>query len=312
MRVIAVTGATGFLGRHVLDRLSVACPDATIRALTRRPQPDRPGVAWSPGALDDSAALDELVRDADAVVHLAGVVKARRATDFYIANGRGTASLLAAMDRTAPAARLIHISSLAARQPVLSPYAGSKAAAEEIVRGLGDDRHWTILRPPGVYGPGDTEILKLLGAARRGILPAPGHPGNRVSLIHARDLAELIGRLAGGGAYHRSVLEIDDGTAGGYDYDDLARILTQVLDRPVRPLKLPAFALGAVGKLNSLVARMSGRTPMLTAGKARELCHPDWVARSGQAVLTDIWTPQIPLADGLRETLDSARREGRL
>ena len=311
MRIIAVTGATGFVGAHVLDRLRAVCPDAAIRALARRQQPDRPGVTWTPGALDDPAALDDLVRDAGVVIHLAGAVKARTASGFYTVNGRGTASLLAAMARTAPEAGLIHVSSLAARQPALSPYAGSKAAADEMVSGLGQDRQWTILRPPGVYGPGDGEILKLLRVAQRGILPAPGHIGNRVSLIHARDLAELLARLAVHGICHRMVLEVDDGQAGGYDYADLARILAQVLQRPVRPLKVPYPLLSAGGKLNGLASRLIGRTPM-TAGKARELCHPDWAAHSGQAVLTDIWTPQIDLAAGLRETLDAARRAGHL
>lgn len=312
MRIIAVTGATGFVGAHVLEQIRVACPDAVLRALARRQQPDRPGVTWMPGTLDDPAALDDLVQDAGVVIHLAGAVKARTASGFYAVNGRGTASLLAAMARSAPAAGLIHVSSLAARQPALSPYAGSKAAAEEMVTGLGRDRSWTILRPPGVYGPGDAEILKLLRMARRGILPAPGHIGNRVSLIHARDLAELIARLAARDICHRAVLEVDDGQAGGYDYADLARILAQVLQRPVRPLTVPYPLLSASGKLNGLARRLIGQTPMLTAGKARELCHPDWVARSGQAVLADIWTPQIDLSAGLRETVDAARRAGHL
>jgi nucleoside-diphosphate-sugar epimerase len=125
-----------------------------VQALTRREQPDGDNVQWVRGDLDDRAALKRLVDGADAVIHVAGVINAPDPEGFERGNVAGTLAMLAAAT-AGGVQRFVHVSSLAAREPELSLYGGSKARAEELVRGSGLD--WAITRPPAVYGPGDRD-----------------------------------------------------------------------------------------------------------------------------------------------------------
>jgi uncharacterized protein YbjT (DUF2867 family) len=189
-RSIAVTGATGFVGTETLEQLLAA--GFRVRALARSPQPQREGIAWIAGDLHSAQALDALMSGADVVLHIAGVVNAPDRAGFEAGNIRGTANIIAAMQR-ASLRRLVHVSSLAARQPDMSHYCWSKAGAENEVRASGLD--WTTVRPPAVYGPRDTEFRELLRVAKHGILPIP--PAGRASLIHVRDLARVLVALCG-------------------------------------------------------------------------------------------------------------------
>lgn len=302
MSLIAITGATGFIGRHLLQALG----RHRLRVLVRRARAMPDGVGTVTGDLLDADALGRLVAGADVVIHLAGLVKARSAEEFFAVNEAGTRSLLAAMDSRAPGARFVHVSSLAARAPHLSPYGASKRAAEEAVEACG--RPAVIVRPPGVYGPGDREILALLRAAARGWLPVPGNAENRVSLIYGPDLAALLAALADADGLPGMTIEPDDGAPAGYSYRELAVLLARVTGRPVRPLVIPAPVLHAAGALNAMLAAVVGRPAMLSAAKARELLHPDWVVTG--AVPDLALPPATPLVQGLAETLADARAHG--
>ena len=184
---LAVTGGTGFVGSRLIDAAVQAGHD--VRALTRREQPTRERVSWVSGSLDsdDRAALQELVTEADAIVHVAGVINAPDAARFDLCNVGGTLAMLAAAT-AAGVARFVHVSSLAAREPRLSLYGTSKARAEELVESSGLD--WAIVRPPAVYGPGDKETLDLFRMAKLGLVMVPAR--GRMSVIHVDDLARLL------------------------------------------------------------------------------------------------------------------------
>ena len=131
---LAVTGATGFVGRALLDE--AARQHVDIRALTRRVQPKTKGIEWVPGDLHDRKALMRLVRNAEAVIHVAGVVNSPDPTGFHLGNVEGTLALVeAAMAAGVP--RIVFVSSLAAREPKLSKYGASKAHAERSSRPAG-------------------------------------------------------------------------------------------------------------------------------------------------------------------------------
>jgi uncharacterized protein YbjT (DUF2867 family) len=230
MRTVAVTGATGFVGSETLDQLVAA--GFTVRALARRPQAERARVAWVAGSLDDTAALDTLVMGADVVLHIAGVVNAPNRAGFEAGNGTGTANVIAAMQR-AGLKRLIHVSSFAARNPDLSDYCWSKALAEEKVKASGLD--WTMVRPPAVYGPRDTEFIEVMKVARYGLMPVP--PTGRASLIHVRDLARVLVSLCGepGDAYVGATWEVDDGAPNGLSHIELAAAFGRAFATPCDP-----------------------------------------------------------------------------
>lgn len=292
-RTIAITGATGFVGAETLDQLLDA--GFAVRALTRRPQPARARVEWITGALDWPESLDELVMEADILLHIAGVVNAPDRMGFEQGNGIGTANAIAAMER-AGLRRLIHVSSLAARECDLSGYCWSKSLAEDHVRTSRLD--WTIVRPPAVYGPRDTEFRELLRVARLGVLPVPA--AGRSSLIHVRDLARLLVALCreAGDAHAGALWEVDDNTADGLSHPDLAAAFGRALGRKVRAVPLPRPLLMGVAGLDAL---MRGKRAKLTTDRVRYMCHPDWVADPMKKPPGDFWQPEIPADSGLAE-----------
>jgi len=297
----AVTGASGFVGPHLIAAL--ARHGWKARLLIRRwtPLPSLAGVdaeiVW--GDLSDAASLARLVEGADAVVHAAGLIKARRAEDFLAINRDGTARL----SSLAPDAPFLLLSSLAAREPRLSPYAASKRAAEEVVgRRSGS---WLTVRAPAVYGPGDRETLAYFKIAARGFALRPDRPDARLSLIHVEDLAEMLA-LAIDRPLPRAVGEVDDGRAGGYSHDEMAAAAASALGAPVRPLSVPQGMMTAVATVNAF--RPSAQ--ILTPAKVRELFHPDWVAHDRSLAASTGFAARYDLTEGFRHTIWWYRARG--
>ena len=295
--ILAVTGATGFVGSHLLDAALAA--GHRVRALARREQPPRAGVTWIAGSLGDAAALARLVEGSDAMLHLAGAVNAPDRASFAAANIEGTRAVLAASGTR----RFVHVSSLAAREPRLSAYGWSKAESERLVEA--SDARWTIVRPTGVYGPRDTELLELYRMARRGVVLLP--PRGRVSLIAAADLARLLLALAAADG-PRSVLEAAD-ASGGLTHPELAHAVGRALGRRVRAVPLPAVALRLAARAHM---RARGPRAKLTLDRVGYLLHPDWTADPARVPDPALWRPAVPLDRGLADTARWYRANGLL
>ncbi|WP_206046944.1 NAD-dependent epimerase/dehydratase family protein [Mangrovimicrobium sediminis] len=297
---MALTGATGFIGttlsRELRQRgLRVR---ALVRDARRADMLAAQGVELVTGDLSDRAALGRLVEDAAAVVHAAGAVRGACAADFDRVNVAGTEAVCAALAAAAPQARLLLVSSLAAREPQLSWYAHSKRAAEEVVHSA-PVQDWVIVRPPAVYGPGDREMLPVFNAMRRGWAPVPGACEARFSLVYVDDLCRALADCLASPAAAGGTFTPCDGHPGGYDWREACAIAAEVFKRPVRPLVVPAPLLNAVAATNLGLARLRGSLPMLTPPKLRELRHTDWTADN--AGLTEVtgWRPAIDLRAGL-------------
>ncbi len=299
--VLAITGATGFLGGHVLAQaLAKGC---TVRALIRKSQSERDGVTWVSGDLSNPAALTELCQGADAVIHVAGVVNAPDVADFMQGNVAGTQAVVDAA-AAAKVQRFVHVSSLSAREPLLSRYGASKAAAEDIVTASGLD--WTIVRPPGIYGPGDGEMLDLFKMARLGFVLLP--PDGRGSWIFAEDLAALLVALALSLTAGRSaILEPDDGAAKGWSHRELGRLIGKAVGREVLTLSAPPALLNLAATGDRLVR---GDRAKLTRDRIGYMCHPDWTVDPARQPDSTFWTPQTSLAEGLAQTADWYREQG--
>jgi nucleoside-diphosphate-sugar epimerase len=298
--ILAVTGGTGFLGGHVLRE--AAARGHAIKAMTRGAQLPRPNVEWVRATLDDYPGLAELVEGADAVIHAAGAVNAPSLAGFVAANVTGTAAMLAAAE-AGGVRRFVHVSSLSAREPDLSNYGWSKAAAEKLVAQAPLD--WTIVRPPAIYGAGDRELLELFRVAKaRGVVPLP--PRGRLSLIEAGDLARLLLDLVDAPQAAGQLYEPDDGLAEGYSHREFGRMIARAAGRPrVLTLPVPRLAL----RVAAMAERMRlGDKARLTPDRVRYFCHPDWVVRKRPP--TAIWEPQVRAAEGLRATADWYRSQG--
>ena len=301
MKTVALTGATGFVGRVALDRLLEA--GWHVRALTRRDQPKKAGVTWVNGSLDKHESLTELCEGVDAVLHVAGVVNARDAAGFEAGNVTGTANMLAAA-KEAGSKRFVHVSSLAAKHPGLSMYGASKARAEKLVGTSLLD--WTIIRPPGVYGPGDTEMFDMFRLAQKGWALLP--PRGRVSLIHVEDLARLLVALL---PVHDDatarIFEADDGTDKGWSHDGFARAMGWAMGRRVTTLHAPRFMLKLAARADTL---FRGRKAKLTPDRASYLSHPDWTIDRASVPPPALWSPQIATRQGLKDTVRWYKAQG--
>lgn len=301
LNTVALTGATGFVGRITLDRLLEA--GWHVRALTRRDQPKKAGVTWVHGALDRPDTLSELCEGAGAVLHVAGVVNAPDAAGFEAGNVTGTANMLAAA-KEAGIKRFVHVSSLAAKHPALSMYGASKARAEKLVGTSMLD--WTILRPPGVYGPGDTEMFDMFRLAAKGWAVLP--PRGRVSVIHVDDLARLLAALlpAHDDATAR-IFEADDGAENGWSHEGFARAIGWAIGRRVTTLHAPRFLLKLAGQADRL---FRGPKAKLTPDRAGYLSHPDWTIDRAAAPPPALWSPQIETRQGLKDTVRWYKAQG--
>jgi len=298
---IAITGATGFVGRHLIERLRPS--GIVLRALSRRGA--IAGAATIAGDLADLAALEALTRDADQVVHLAGLVKSPDPAAFAGVNVAGTERLARAMVKGS--GKLLLVSSLAARHPEVSAYASSKRDAEAAALAVLGPERVTILRPPAVYGPGDRATLLVFQQLAKGLLVAPGPRGARFSLIHVHDLALLIeGALAGRLALP-PVLEPDDQRPGGYGWADLAAIAGRTTGRKVRLLRVPTRLLRQPARLCDALGRRFGLELPLTVDKLGELAHGQWVA--GGPPLP-ILPPRITFEEGFGQSLDWYKEAG--
>jgi len=304
-KLVAVTGATGFVGSHLLAAL--ARHGWTLRLLVRRwsPLPSLAGIAaeivW--GDLADEPALRQLVAGVDAVVHAAGLIKARRAGDFQTINRDGTARLAA----VAAGLPFLLLSSLAAREPQLSPYAASKRAAEEILAARGGP--WLAVRAPAVYGPGDRETLAYFRAVARGLAPQPRVADERLSLIHVADLAETLA-LALDRPPSPSTYEIDDGWQGGYSYADIAMAAAAALGRRARTLQIARRQMMAVARMNLLRQSLGGSTQILTPAKVKEMFHSDWTIHDRRLASAVGFRARYDLVEGFRHTVLWYRAQG--
>ena len=307
---VAVTGASGFIGAHLLPALLERGYE--VHALTRRPESIevRQSLRVISGGHDDAAALSELLEGADAVVHLAGLIKARRRAEFFEVNAGMTEALAELAVKSGAEPHFLLLSSLAAREPALGPYGASKSDAEQSLARSGLS-HWSVLRPPVVYGPGDEETLRFFRAVAKGYIPYPAGRKARVSMIHVTDLVTAILAVLEKGPIE-GPFELDDGAPRGHSWPELGRVAASVFGRSAKPIAVPRGLMWGVGLGNEMLGAVTGASPMITRAKVREFFHPDWVAaRPGLSEEVE-WMPSISLELGFEDTIASYLAENRV
>jgi nucleoside-diphosphate-sugar epimerase len=317
MSLIAVTGASGFIGRHLTVRLAAAGAEvrAILRPDSKKPAPPNATVIRS--ALT-TEALTGAFSGADVVVHLAGCVRARRAEDFTRGNVDSTRA--AAQAARAVNARFIYVSSLAAAGPSspaaprteldpaapLTPYGASKLAGERAVTeatGL----HWTILRPGVVYGPQDAALLALFRMADRGILPAVGRAGAAYTFIYIDDVVRAIERAVERPLDGRTIF------LGHPEPVTTLALLQQIRSASagsalILPIPLPVTRAAAA--LCDLTTKLTGRLLPLDSWRYAELAAEGFVCRVD--VMRELLgvEPQVSLTEGLAKTAAWYRANG--
>jgi nucleoside-diphosphate-sugar epimerase len=315
---ILLTGASGFVGSHILDSLRQRGLDI---ALLLRPTSNNrfinsqlPNVEVRPGSIGDPDSLGRAMAGITHVIHCAGATKAVRVAGFYEVNQAGTRNVVSAVNGQAGRVeRLVYVSSLAAAGPALrerpareedvpqpvSEYGKSKLAGELEVRDH-CRAEFVILRPPAVYGPRDTEFLRLFRAVKRHLLPKPGG-AQALSMVFVRDLAEavvtsLTHSAAAGKTYFVAAREVV--TARMMGEEIAAQMNTWTL-----PLPLPTGLLWLVCLAQELVSRLTGKPNVLSLQKFAELRAAGWVCDPTRLERETGYACATTLNRGIAETL---------
>lgn len=323
MRAV-VTGATGFVGSHLAERLVAEGADVTclVRPTSPlgwlRPLP----VTLREASLFDAESLRAAVAGADVVLHVAGRIRAAKPADFYRDNVEATRVLArACVEAPNAAMRLVVVSSQAAAGPApserpireedpprpLSDYGRSKLLAEEAAREVGDRVEVVVVRPPTVYGPRDPALLPLFRMIRWRV--APRLSSNPVvSIVHVADLVDLLWRAAiDPAATGRTYFAAQEPTAS---FRDLVRLVGRATGGRPLELPVPAPLLLAGGALSGALNRLRREPRPFDLAKAREMLRSGWVCTAERARQELGWRPRIPHADGLAETAAWYRRHG--
>lgn len=296
---VALTGASGFIGRNLASQIlqSGWQVRALVRSSTKASSLLPTSVQLFEGCLENITSLKAFVTNCDSVVHAAGVTKGVSRSDFYGGNVEGTANLIQACLGQSTLPHFVLLSSLAAREPDLSPYAWSKWEGEKVLRKQGDRIPWIIFRPPAVYGPYDQHVVPLFTLIKRGICLQLNDNNARFSLIHVDDVTRAIIHWLQKRQPCSQTFEIDDGRTGGYSWQEVFQII-----HPGLRLRIPVSAslLSLLAVINEKLAKFLGYMPLLTRGKVAELRHGDWVCDLRATKDQLGWAPQVPLQEGLR------------
>jgi dihydroflavonol-4-reductase len=317
-RPCLVTGASGFLGSWVVERLRAA--GARVRCLVRPTSrrdflpADDPSIEYQAGDVTDPDSLRAAVAGVDLIFHLAGRIKAPRAADFDRVNRQGTVNLLDACQSTGSRlVRVLVVSSLAAAGPAgpgevltetapcrpVSPYGRSKWAGEAAARGYGDRLPVTIVRPPTIYGPRDRETLLVFKVVARGLRPQLGET-SAISLIHAADLADgILLAATHPAAVGRTYFLTGDAAPS---LDQLVDLIGAAVGRRGVPVPVPPGAVRLAGRAAEVVRDLAGVPLIFDRWKADELLRGYWVCSNARARAELGFSPRIAVDQGLRDT----------
>lgn len=316
---VLVTGATGFVGSHVVDVLLerghnvsfIARATSNMRWLEGKP------VQRVDGSLFDLHSLRDAVATADVVIHVAGLTAAKNEAEFLKGNRDATRNLVDAVRTYRPELqRFVHISSLAVCGPAkddehpvteemplhpITAYGRTKKLAEDVVREA-NDIPWTIIRPPAVYGPRDSAVLTFFQAVNKGLATYIGFDEKKVSLVHVRDLARGIvdaafAPRAVGQTYFISSDEY-------YTWPQVAALTGAIMGkRRVLSLRLPhALVLGIAGTVG-FIGKFMGKPPVLDYEKGLDIIQRYWICSTEKARTEIGYRQEMSLKDGLRDTV---------
>ena len=325
LKRVFVTGATGFIGSHLVDRLigegiRVCC---LVRDSSNLRWLEDKDVDMVYGDLLDQNSLESAVTDIDTVFHVAGATRSPTEEGYYQGNVTGTVNLVKAVLSVNPTLnRFVYISSQAASGPSyygepvresdephpLTVYGASKLAGEEAVLAFSSQMPVTVIRPPSVYGPRDTGFLDAFRIIQAGIRPIVGWRKRYLSLVYIDDLIDgLMEAAVNEDAVDQTYFLVSDPP---FDWQQISEAITGVLKKKVLTIHVPVLLAYIIAAIGEWLTMLRGNIPRLTTQKVRQFSQIYWVCDSTKARRELHFRPKVTLEEGLERTARWYRQEG--
>lgn len=318
-KISVVTGASGFVGSHVVDKLlseghEVRC---ILRgSSSRRWLENKPVEIFNCG-LFDKESLKKILNNADYLFHIAGVVKAKDEIDYYKGNVETTNVLLDVLCEVNPdIKKVVIVSSQTACGPSLdgkpvneetpehpiTRYGKSKLAQEKLAKKYMDRLPITIIRPPAVFGERDTEIYLFFRTYKQGLMGLIGLKKKELSLVHVEDLVQGIFLAAMSEKAIGQTYFI--GTEQYYDWHKIGEVSHRAIGKKAFTIKIPHVAVYSVASVAQFLALFSSKAATFNIEKARDFVQKAWTCDVSKAVRDLGYRQTVSLEDGIKRTVD--------
>lgn len=322
---VLVTGANGFVGSHLVEGLldrgyQIRC---LIRKTSNLKWLSGLEVEYVYGDIAERNSLEEAIKDVDIIFHSAGLTKAKSRDDYFKVNAEGTQNLMeVCLEENPKLQRFVYISSQAAAGPgederlkdetascrPVSYYGESKLEGEKIVLNHSSKLPVTIIRPPAVYGPRDTDMLGFFKVVNSGFRISFGKGESYISLVYVKDLADgIILAAENPKAVGQTYFIADDKV---YSWREAFNIIAEVLNKKTIPLKIPNSIVFFLAFLAEKLYRLIGKTPAFNTQKAKEITQRYWGLNVSKAKTELGFIPKFPLDRGTAETVKWYRESG--
>jgi nucleoside-diphosphate-sugar epimerase len=317
-----ITGATGFIGTHLIKALVNEGRD--VRCLTRTPgnidKIECLGAEAFVGDLLFSDSLSSALKDVNIIYHLAGEVYTNNVQTYYKTNIQGTKNLIESSINNSSIKKFIFFSSIAAMGPCrnnttlneeiscnpISPYGRSKLECEKLISHF-SERHKlpiVIIRPPLVYGPGINEssrALKLIQTIKKGKIIIPGDGTHRISLCYITNLIQgtLLAEKKASVIGEKFILADD----GSYTYNNIIDIIAAELGITLSKTYLPHKFIKTSLESLKYLRTFLGLSDSVNLARLQEGIFP-WDCDITKAKKELGYMPSIALLEGFKLTLN--------
>jgi len=317
MRVF-LTGATGFIGSFLAEALLVKGYE--VRTLVRTSSSLRwladLNIECHYGSLLDKNSLKNGIKDTDLIIHAASTAKAKSQQEFNKINHQGTRNLIdAVLESGQKISRFLFVSSQTAAgpgrtlQPVdeydspnpISDYGKSMLAAELAVLKHKQQLPVTIVRPPLVYGPRDSDLLSFFKTVKKGIIPDIGGQSKYISMIFISDLIRGIVKAAESEKSFGRIFFLTNPLP--VTIEELARRTLKVFGKKGFRLKLPSIIMNSAALLSEGFDSITQRPGLFNRQKVRELQQNFWICSSKRAAADLNFEASVSIEEGVRETI---------
>jgi dihydroflavonol-4-reductase len=322
---VLVTGSNGFIGSHAVEALlrkgcGVRC---LVRKRSERTWLRGLDVEFHEGDLRDPASLEAAVSGMDWIFHLAGCTKASNREAFFAANAEGTGQLLSAAEKAGDRLRrFVYVSSIAAAGPdsgerplneddpprPVTWYGASKLEGERSAGSFRDRIPVTVIRPPVVFGPRDTDVLHFFRSVKNGFIPAVGGRDSWAGFVYVEDL--VLGLIAAADAEAAAGRTYYLATEGAMSWTEFGRVIGRRLGRKTVRVPVPKPLLFGLLLFHEAAGRLRGRTGILNLQKYPEYSNRFWRCDASRAEREFGYRPAVPMAEAVDRTVRWYREAG--